>query len=58
MYKVLEVAPVLMGRQLDAGSAELLKNIAAKNGVEIRTGVTVEAVEGTDHVTRGPPCRR
>ncbi len=49
--QVLEVAPVLMGRQLDAGSAELLKNIAAKNGVEIRTGVTVEAVEGTDHVT-------
>ena len=49
--QVLEVAPVLMGRQLDAGSAELLKNIAAKNGVEIRTGVTVEAVEGTEHVT-------
>ena len=49
--KVLEVAPVLMGRQLDTGSAELLKNIAMKNGVEIRTGVSVEAIEGEDHVT-------
>ena len=49
--KVLEVAPVLMGRQLDAGSAELLKKIALKNGVEIRTGVTVEAIEGKEHVT-------
>ncbi len=49
--KVLEVAPVLMGRQLDAGSAELLKNIAMRNGVEIRTGVSVEAIEGTEHVT-------
>ena len=49
--KVLEVAPVLMGRQLDKGSAELLKNIAMKNGVEIRTGVSVEVIEGEDHVT-------
>ena len=49
--KVLEVAPVLMGRQLDAGSAELLKNVAMRNGVEIRTGVSVEAIEGEDHVT-------
>lgn len=28
--QVLEVAPVLMGRQLDAGSAEILKETAAK----------------------------
>ena len=47
---VLEVAPVLMGRQLDAGSAEILKEIAAKHDVAIRTGVTVAAIEGEDHV--------
>ena len=48
---VLEMAPVLMGRQLDAGSAEILKETAKKNGVEIHTGVSVEAIEGSDHVT-------
>ena len=49
--EVLEVAPVLMGRQLDTGSAELLKKIAEKNGVNIHTGVSVEAIEGEEHVT-------
>lgn len=49
--EVLEVAPVLMGRQLDAGSAELLKKIAEKNGVKIHTGVSVAAIEGKNHVT-------
>ena len=48
--KVLEAAPELMGRQLDAGSAELLRKTALKNGVEIRTGVTAEAIEGKEHV--------
>ena len=49
--EVLEAAPVLMGRQLDSGSAELLKMISEKNGVKIHTGVSVEAIEGADHVT-------
>ena len=48
--QVLEVASVLMGRQLDAGSAEILKETARKNGVEIRTGVSVAAIEGDGHV--------
>ena len=48
---VLEVAPVLMGRQLDGGSAEILKEIAAKHDVAIRTGVTVAAIEGEGHVS-------
>ena len=48
---VLEVAPVLMGRQLDSGSAEILKEIAAKHDVSIRTGVTVAAIEGDEHVS-------
>lgn len=49
--QVLEAAPVLMGRQLDIGSAEILKETARKSGVEIHTGVSVEAVEGSGHVT-------
>ena len=48
---VLEVAPTLMGRQLDESSGEHLKTIASRCGVDIRTGVTVEAIEGGDHVT-------
>ena len=48
---VLEAAPILMGRQLDNGSAEILKEIAAKQGVTIRTGVSVEAIEGDGHVS-------
>ncbi len=44
--EVLEAAPVLMGRQLDAGSAKLLKEIAEKNDVKIHTGVSIEAIEG------------
>ncbi len=49
--QVLEVAPVLMGRQLDTEAAEILKENARKNGVEIHTGVSVEAIEGEEHVT-------
>lgn len=49
--KVLEAAPVLMGRQLDAGSAEILKEIAKAGGIEIMTGVSVEKIEGEDHVS-------
>lgn len=48
---VLEMAPSLMGRQLDESSGEHLKTIASRCGVYIRTGVTVEAIEGEDHVT-------
>lgn len=48
---VLEAAPMLMGRQLDAGSGEWLKQIAKKNGVEIRTGVSIASIDGEEHVT-------
>ena len=48
---VIEVAPVLMGRQLDNGSAEILKEIAAKHDISIRTGVSVAAIEGEEHVS-------
>ena len=48
---VLEMAPSLMGRQLDESSGEQLKTIASKAGVVIRTGVDVEAIEGEGHVS-------
>ena len=48
---VLEMAPTLMGRQLDESSGEHLKTIASRCGVDIRTGIAVEAITGEDHVT-------
>jgi NAD(P)H-nitrite reductase large subunit len=47
---VLEAAPMLMGRQLDEGSGAFLKQIAKKNGIEIRTGANITSIDGTDHV--------
>lgn len=47
---VLEMAPILMGRQLDFESAEILKETVKKNGIDIFTGVSVEAIEGDGHV--------
>lgn len=49
--EVLEVAPVLMGRQLDDGSAALLASLVEKSGVGIHTGVSVEEITGDDCVT-------
>lgn len=43
---VLEVAPYLMPRQLDATAAALLTAAAEKAGVAVRTGVQVKAIEG------------
>ena len=48
---VLEMAPSLMGRQLDESSGEQLKIIASKAGVVIRSGVNGEAIEGAGHVS-------
>lgn len=49
---VLELAPVLMGRQLDESAGEMLKKIAASNGIAIHTGVQIEEIEGNDgHVS-------
>lgn len=48
---VLEAAPVLMGRQLDMGAGEWLKQIAKKNGIEIHTGAQIQSIDGTEHVT-------
>lgn len=48
---VLEVAPVLMGRQLDEAGSALMKRICERNGVEVHTGVTVASIEGESAVT-------
>ena len=47
--EVLELAPVLMGRQLDAEGGALLQEIGEAEGVRIRTGVTIEAITGAGH---------
>ena len=48
---VLELAPVIMGRQLDEPAAELLKKISENQDIEIRTGVKIAAIEGDDFVS-------
>lgn len=45
---VLEAAPVLMGRQLDAGAAEILKDIASRQGIQILTGASITAIEAAE----------
>lgn len=43
---VLELAPVLMGRQLDKTAGKMLKKISEGQGIQIHTGVQIEAIEG------------
>lgn len=48
---VLEAAPLLMGRQLDEGAGEWLKQTAQKSGIEIRTGAGIASIDGENQVT-------
>lgn len=48
---VLEIAPVLMGRQLDLAAGEMLKEIGQNCGITIRTGVQVESILGEEKTT-------
>ena len=48
---VLELAPRLMGRQLDQGAGEMLKSISEAQGISILTGVQISEIEGGEHVT-------
>ena len=48
---VLELAPRLMGRQLDENAGEMIKAISEAQGITIHTGVQIEAIEGGGHVT-------
>ena len=47
---VLEMAPVLMGRQLDKTAGEMLKKIGEGQGIKIHTGVQIEAIESGEKV--------
>ena len=48
---VLELAPQLMGRQLDPEAGEWLKAIAQDAGIAIHTGVQIHSIEGEEKVT-------
>ena len=48
---VLELAPQLMGRQLDAGAGEFLKDLIQNVGIAIHLNVKIEAIEGETDVT-------
>ena len=48
---VLELAPQLMGRQLDDAAAQLLLKQCGKAGVRVETGVQIAAIEGDGKVT-------
>ena len=47
---VLDLAPVLMGRQLDKTAGEMLKKISEGQGIKIHTGVQIEAIESGEKV--------
>lgn len=48
---VLELAPQIMGRQLDETASEMLTSISESNGINIYTGVQIAAIEGEKTVT-------
>lgn len=48
---VLEMAPQLMGRQLDDEAGNMLKLISESVGIQINTGVSIQSIEGGEHVT-------
>ena len=48
---VLELAPRLIGRQLDEAAGEMIKAVSEAQGITIHTGVQIEAIEGDGHVT-------
>lgn len=48
---IVEVANQLMGRQLDAGASDMLKDIILEKKMGIRMGANVEEIEGEGAVT-------
>lgn len=48
---VLELAPQLMGRQLDSEGGAFLKALIEKKGIEVKLNVKIEEIEGKEHVT-------
>ena len=49
---VLESMPTLLGRVAGPGISEYVEGVQRRNGVEVRTGVTVTAIEGGSRVER------
>lgn len=45
---VLEAAPMLMGRQLDATAGSILEEISIRNGISIHTGVSIASIDGDE----------
>lgn len=45
---VLEAAPMLMGRQLDATAGSILEEISRRNGISIHTGVSIVSIDGDE----------
>lgn len=48
---IVEVAAQLMGRQLDAGASDMLKDIILDKKMDIRIGANVEEIQGEGTVT-------
>lgn len=48
---IVEVAAQLMGRQLDAGASDMLKDIIIDKKMDIRIGANVEEIQGEGTVT-------
>lgn len=48
---IVEVANQLMGRQLDVGASDMLKDIILEKKMDIRMGANVEEIEGEGAVT-------
>ncbi len=48
---VLELAPTLMGRQLDDEAARMIQTISEGQGIHIHTGVSITEIEGGDTVS-------
>ncbi len=48
---VLELAPTLMARQLDARASELLQESIAQAGIQLKLGVQIDSIKGNDAVT-------
>lgn len=48
---VLELAPKLMGRQLDDAAAALLLDACGKSQVRVETGVQIQSIQGGETVT-------
>lgn len=48
---IVEVANQLMGRQLDTGAGDMLKDIILDKGMDIRIGANVQEIEGEGAVT-------